>query len=315
MASTRGSQRNLPRWLKFNFAGICVVLTAVTATIVLGQPVWAKLDTYPTPSVPPWLDTGSNAWMLTAATLVGLMSLPGLAIFYGGLAKKRFVLNTVFMIFYAYASVLLVWLLFGYNFGFGKPGVKIGDYGILGIPTPALDASFLGSQAAIGPAQVSYNIPMPSMVFFQFVFAAITPGLFAGAVIERISFKAWMIFVPLWSLLVYSPLAYWLFAGGWLNQLGAVDFSGGYVIHLSAGITALAAALAVGPRLASDRRIKPHNVTLVFIGAGILWLGWNGFNGGDPYGATIDAAIAVLNTELAAATSVIAWMLMDMKFK
>ncbi|OLE74598.1 ammonium transporter [archaeon 13_1_20CM_2_54_9] len=295
-------------------AFLVVVWSILAVRAATYQPP-SNLDKYPASSIPPWLDTGSNAWMLTAATLVGLMSLPGLAIFYGGLAKKRFILNTLFMIFYAYASVLLVWLLFGYNFGFGKPGVKIGDYGILGIPTPALDASFLGSQAAIGPAQVSYNIPMPSMVFFQFVFAAITPGLFAGAVIERISFKAWMIFVPLWSLLVYSPLAYWLFAGGWLNQLGAVDFSGGYVIHLSAGITALAAALAVGPRLASDRRIKPHNVTLVFIGAGILWLGWNGFNGGDPYGATIDAAIAVLNTELAGATSVIAWMLLDMKFK
>ncbi len=243
------------------------------------------------------------------------MSLPGLAIFYGGLAKKRFVLNTLFMTFYAYASVLLVWLLFGYNFGFGPAGLKIGNYGILGIPTPALDASFMGSQAAIGPAQLLYNIPTPTIVFFQFVFAAITPALFAGAVIERVNFKAWMIFVPAWSLLVYSPLAYWLFAGGWLNQLGAVDFSGGYVIHLSAGITALAAALAVGPRLSSDRRVKPHNITLVFIGAGILWLGWNGFNGGDPYGATIDAAIAVLNTELAAATSVIAWILLDMKFK
>ncbi len=313
MASTRGGQRNLPRWLKFNFAGICVVLTAVIATIVLAQPVWANLNTYPTPSVPPWLDTGSNAWMLTAATLVGLMSLPGLAIFYGGLAKKRFVLNTVFMIFYAYAAVLVVWLLFGYNLGFGPAGLKIGNYGILGVPTPALDPAAMASQATVGPGGVTYNIPSATFIFFQFVFAAITPGLFVGAIIERMSFKAWMIFVPAWSALVYSPLSYWLFAGGWLNQLGAVDFSGGYVIHLSAGITAIAAALAVGPRLSSDRHSKPHNVTLVFIGAGILWLGWNGFNGGDPYGATIDAAIAVLNTELAAAASVIAWMILDMR--
>jgi Amt family ammonium transporter len=275
----------------------------------------SNLNTYPAPAVPSWLDTGSNAWMLTAATLVGLMSLPGLAIFYGGLAKKRFILNTLFMIFYAYASVLIVWLLFGYNLGFGPAGVKIGNYGILGMPTPTLDAGFMSSQATIGPTGFPINIPMSTIVFFQFVFAAITPGLFVGAIIERMSFKAWMIFVPVWSALVYSPLSYWLFAGGWLNQMGAVDFSGGYVIHLSAGITALAAALAVGPRLSSDRRSKPNNVILVFIGAGILWLGWNGFNGGDPYGATIDAAIAVLNTELAAAASVIAWMLMDMKFK
>src|SRR3989449_1387789 len=275
----------------------------------------SNLNTYPAPAVPSWLDTGSNAWMLTAATLVGLMSLPGLAIFYGGFAKKPVILNTVFMIFYAYAAVLVVWLLFGYNLGFGRAGLKIEIYGILGAPAPALAPAAMASQATVGPGGVTYNIPSATFIFFQFVFAAITPGLFVGAIIERMSFKAWMIFVPAWSALVYSPLSYWLFAGGWLNQMGAVDFSGGYVIHLSAGITALAAAIAVGPRLSSDRRSKPNNVTLVFIGAGILWLGWNGFNGGDPYGATIDAAIAVLNTEMAPAASVIAWVLMDSKFE
>jgi ammonium transporter, Amt family len=253
--------------------------------------------------------------MLTAATLVGLMSLPGLALYYAGQAKKRFSVNTLFMVFYAYAAVLVIWLIAGYNFGFGPAGWKIGSLGILGTPFPSLSAAFEGAQALIGPAQVALNIPNSNIVFFQLVFAAITPGLFAGAVIERIRFKVWMLFVPLWSLLVYSPLAYWMFAGGWLNQLGAVDFSGGYVIHLSAGITAIAAALAVGPRLAADRRMKPNSLILVLIGTGILWLGWNGFNGGDPYGSTIDASIAVLNTELAAAASVITWMLMDMKFQ
>src|SRR5712692_3143328 len=313
-----GKRKFLSRRLTFPVSKKRIVLLvsiALFVTVDLVLAARASVNTYPGPSVPSWLDTGSNAWMLTAATLVGLMSLPGLALFYGGLAKKRFVLNTLFMIFYAYAAVLIVWLLFGYNLGFGPAGVKIGNYGILGMPTPTLDAGFMSSQATIGPSGFPINIPMSTIVFFQFVFAAITPGLFAGAIIERMSFKAWMIFVPVWSALVYSPLSYWLFAGGWLNQMGAVDFSGGYVIHLSAGITALAAALAVGPRLSSDRRSKPNNVTLVFIGAGILWLGWNGFNGGDPYGATIDAAIAVLNTELAAAASVIAWMIMDMKFK
>ncbi len=276
----------------------------------------APNQTYPpSASVPSWFDSGSNAWMLTAATLVGLMSLPGLAIFYAGLAKKRFVVNTMLMIFYAYAVVLVLWLIGGYNFGFGYPaGLSIDGYGILGIPSSAMGAIYEGSQAVVGPGGAAVNVPTSTIIFFQFVFAAITPGLFVGAVIERMNFKAWMVFVPLWSFLVYSPLAYWLFAGGWLNQLGAVDFSGGYVIHLSAGITALAAALAVGPRVVSERRLKPNNLTLVLIGAGILWLGWNGFNGGDPYASSIDSAIAVLNTELAAASSVIAWMLMDMKF-
>ncbi|MEM1600082.1 MAG: ammonium transporter, partial [Sulfolobaceae archaeon] len=130
----------------------------------------------------------------------------------------------------------------------------------------------------------------------------------------RVTFRAWMVFVPLWSLLVYSPIAYWLFAGGWLNQLGAVDFSGGYVIHLNAGISALAAAYMIGPRLATERKAETHNLGLVAAGIGLIWLGWNGFNGGDPYGSTIDAAIAVLNTNLATATSMIVWMLMDITF-
>jgi len=252
--------------------------------------------------------------MLTAATLVGLQTLPGLAVYYGGLAKKKFVVNTMLMIFYAYAAVLVVWLLAGYNFGFGAAtSLSVRGLAIFGVPSPATPGFYEGSQAIVGPPAAALNVPTATIIFFQFVFAAITPALFAGAVIERMSFKAWMIFVPAWSLLVYSPLAYWLFAGGWLNQLGAVDFSGGYVIHLSCGTTALAAALAIGPRALSERKLVPNNLPLVAIGAGILWLGWNGFNGGDPYGSTIDAAIAVLNTELAAAVSTITWIIMDMR--
>jgi ammonium transporter, Amt family len=275
----------------------------------------ASDNSFPAVAVPQWLDTGSNSWMLTAGTFVGLQSLPGLAVFYAGLSKKKYAVNTLMMIYYAYTSVLIVWMFLGYNLGFGYPAsLKIDGYGIFGPISTSMIGVFQGSQAVVGPFGAALNIPTSTVVWFQFVFAAITPALFAGAVIERMNFKAWMIFVPLWSLLVYSPLAYWLFAGGWLNQLGAVDFSGGYVIHLSSGITGLAIAAAIGPRMISERRLKPSNVTLVLIGAGILWLGWNGFNGGDPYGSTIDASIAVLNTEFAAASSVITWMLMDMAF-
>lgn len=319
-SSRRGNQLT-GRLTRRSWALLLGSILAITLVILVSRVSAAPYEpppnqsSFPSASVPPWFEPGSNGWMLTAATLVGLMSLPGLALYYGGQAKKRFSVNTLFMVFYAYAAVLVVWLTVGYNFGFGPALWKIGSFGIIGIPFPSLNAAFEGAQALIGPAQTALNIPNSNIVFFQFVFAAITPGLFAGAVIERIRFKVWMIFVPLWSLLVYSPLAYWMFAGGWLNQLGAVDFSGGYVIHLSAGITAIAAALAVGPRLASDRRMKPNSLILVLIGTGILWLGWNGFNGGDPYGSTIDASIAVLNTELAAAASVITWMLMDMKFQ
>ncbi|BCU71045.1 ammonium transporter [Stygiolobus caldivivus] len=274
---------------------------------------------YPSAAVPSWLDTGSNAWMLTAATFVGLQSVPGVALYYAGLSKKKYAVNSALMVFYAFAAVLIVWMIAGYNAGFGYPAfihinINNTSYGILGYPLPAWLGSYEAHQTIYGPGPSAVDIPTSTYIFFQFVFAAITPVLLAGGVLERMNFKAWMIFVPLWSLLVYSPVAYWLFAGGWLNQLGAVDFSGGYVIHVDAGVGALAAALAVGPRLASERKLEAHSLPLVLAGAGLIWLGWDGFNGGDPGGATIDAAIAVLNTNIATAASAIAWMLMDMAF-
>ena len=295
-------------------------LSLLALLIFGGSAVRAQTNStssYPSPAVPPWLNTGSNAWMLTAATLVGLMSIPGLAIYYSGLTRKKFALNTLMMTFYGFAAVMVVWVLAGYDLGFGAASISIGykgvSYGIIGTLGSVAPGLTEGSRALVGPLQVALNIPTSSLVWFQFVFAAITPLLFIGAIIERMSFKAWLVIVPLWSLLVYSVLAYWMFAGGWLNQLGAVDFSGGYVIHLSAGVAALAAAIAAGPREAGKRGVRPNNLVFVLIGASILWLGWMGFNGGDPYGSTIDASIAILNTCLAAATSVIAWMCMDMR--
>ncbi len=269
---------------------------------------------YPSAAVPSWLSLGSNSWMLTAATLVGLQSVPGVALLYAGLSKRKYAVNSAMMVFYAFAAVLIIWMIAGYNFGFGPAALKIGSYGVLGTPTPAWGGLYEASQTTYGPSASNLDIPTATYIFFQFVFAAITPVLLAGGVLERMNFKAWMIFVPFWSLLVYSPVAYWLFAGGWLNQLGAVDFSGGYVIHVDAGVGALAAALAVGPRLASERKLEAHSLPLVLAGAGLIWLGWDGFNGGDPGGATIDAAVAVLNTNIATAVSAITWMLMDMAF-
>ncbi|EZQ01797.1 ammonium transporter [Candidatus Acidianus copahuensis] len=273
-----------------------------------------SLADYPSAAVPSWLSPGSNSWMLTAATLVGLQSVPGVALYYAGLSKKKYAVNSALMVFYAFAAVLIIWMIAGYNFGFGKVTLDINGYGILGTPAPAWSGIYEASQTIYGPSNTPLDIPTSTYIFFQFVFAAITPVLLAGGVLERMNFKAWMIFVPFWSLLVYSPVAYWLFAGGWLNQLGAVDFSGGYVIHVDAGVGALAAALAVGPRLASDRKLEAHSLPLILAGAGLIWLGWDGFNGGDPGGATIDAAIAVLNTNIATATSAITWILMDMAF-
>jgi ammonium transporter, Amt family len=294
-----------------------IILGPHQAAAQTNSTVPSNLNGYPPASVPSWLDTGSNGWMLTAATLVGLMSVPGLALYYGGLARKKFALNTGLMTFYAFAAVLVVWILAGYDLGFGPSstyftfgGVKYYIIGNLGSVAQGLTE---GSQAMVGPFNVPLNLPTSTLVWFQFVFAAITPILFIGAIIERMSFRAWLIIVPVWSILVYSPLAYWMFAGGWLNQMGAVDFSGGYVIHLDAGIAGLAAAMAIGPRAIGKRGLRPNNLMFVLVGCGIVWLGWNGFNGGDPYGSTIDAAIAVLNTDLAAAVSAITWMCMDMR--
>ena len=262
-----------------------------------------------------WLNTGNNAWMLTAATLVGLQSIPGLALYYAGMTKRKYMVNAMMMALYAFSAVLVVWVIAGYSFGFGTvPLLNIDGYYIFSMPFPVGSASFIAGQAIVGPEKVSLSIPNSTLIFFQFVFAAITPVLLMGGILERMNFKAWMIFVPVWSFLVYSPVAYWLFAGGWLNQLGAVDFSGGYVIHLDAGVGALAAALAIGPRIKEDMNLKANNLGLVMLGLGLIWLGWDGFNGGDPYGSGIDAAIAIINTNVATAVSMITWMLMDMKF-
>jgi len=275
-------------------------------------------DANPLISAPSFVNSGDTAWQLTAATLVGLMSLPGLAILYGGLVKKKWALNSAVMCFYAFSIVLVVWMLWGYNMAFGTPA-QLGA-GVLsnfiGIPHPALGAEQMMGQATV-PLAAAGLPPLrysgSAMIYFQFVFAAITPLLIAGSVLGRMNFKAWMIFVPLWSTLVYSVGAFWIWGGGWLAQLGAVDYSGGYVIHLAAGVSGFVAAAVVGPRLAEDRKdFEPNNLIMAFAGAGILWLGWNGFNGGDPYTANADAAAAVLNTNIATAIALLCWLILDM---
>jgi Amt family ammonium transporter len=272
---------------------------------------------------PSWLNPGDNAWQLTAATLVGLMSIPGLAILYGGVVQRRWAVNSALMAFYGFAIVLIVWVLWGFKMGFGSPlrlGLSTGSIisNFVGIPGPVLD--HLGEQARANIPLVSgvgamppFRFPQSSLVYFQFAFAAITPLLILGSVLGRINFKAWMLFVPLWSTFVYSVNAFLLWGGGWWAQQGAVDYSGGYVIHLAAGTSGFVAAAVIGPRLARDRSgTSPNNLLMVMAGAGLLWLGWNGFNGGDPYFANADAAAAVLNTNLATATALLTWMTIDM---
>jgi Amt family ammonium transporter len=263
---------------------------------------------------PSWLSAGDNSWQMTAATLVGLMSIPALAVLYGGLVQKKWAMNTVLMVFTTFCLVLITWVLWAFKMGFGTPLIStfVGD-----------PRSVLGHAAEQGQASIpllnglmpNFRFPESSLVYFQFVFAAITPILFIGSVIGRISFKVWMIFVPLWITFAYAVNAFLLWGGGYWAGKGALDFSGGYVIHLAAGVSGFVAAAVVGPRLKRDReRGVPNNLMFVAVGAGILWLGWNGFNGGDPYFASADAAAAVINTNLATAVAMMTWIIMDMAF-
>jgi Amt family ammonium transporter len=267
---------------------------------------------------PHWLNPGDNTWQMTAATLVGLMSVPGLVVLYGGVMQKRWSVNSMMLAFVAFAVVLIVWVLYAFKMGFGTP-ISIGGkssfwHNFVGKPGPVLDHKALQGQGKIpnlGAAGV-LDFPQSSLVYFQFVFAAITPILMLGSVLGRVNFKAWIPFVILWISGVYTINAFLIWGGGWFAQHGAVDFSGGYVIHLAAGVSGFVAAWVIGPRLARDREIDaPNNLAMVALGAGLLWLGWNGFNGGDPYNAGVDAAAAVLNTNLATAVAFLVWVTWD----
>ncbi len=259
-----------------------------------------------------FLSPGDNSWQMTAATFVGLQSIPGLAILYGGLVKRKWAVSSAMMAIYAFAAVMVVWVLAGFNMGFGHPWLG----SVVGLPQPVLGALTEEGRASVPLLKglmPAFAIPGSSLIYFQFVFAAIAPIILAGAIFGRMSLRAWMIFVPVWSLLVYSVNAFMIWGGGWLSQLGVVDYSGGYVIHVAAGISGFVAALVVGPRVLKDQRdFKPNNMLLAVAGAGILWLGWNGFNGGDPYFANGDAAAAVLNTNLATAVALLVWFFLDM---
>ena len=264
---------------------------------------------------PSWLSPGDNAWQMTAATLVGLMSVPGLVVLYGGVMQKRWSINSMMLTFAGFATVLILWVLWGFKMGFGTPWHGLSSHGFfgnfVGIPGEILGHSAEQGQAAIplatlGPA---FRFPQATLAYFQFVFAGITPLLMLGSVLGRINFKAWIPFVLLWSSIVYTVDAFCIWGGGFFSQKGAVDYSGGYVIHMSAGVSGFVAAAVIGPRLQRDREIDaPNNVAMVAIGAGLLWLGWNGFNGGDPYFAGASASAAVLNTNLCTAVAFMAWV-------
>ncbi len=273
--------------------------------------------------MPHWLNTGDTAWQMTAATFVGLMSVPGLVVFYGGVMQKRWSINSMMLSFVSFAVVIIVWALWGFKMGFGHSLFNGGAHpakdgflnGFVGKPGPALSAKALTQQGVVyGGYGNTVTLPFPegALFYFQLVFAAISPLLALGSVLGRVNFKAWIPFTVLWITFVYAVDAFLIWGGGYFGLHGALDYSGGYVIHLSAGISGFVAAAVIGPRLQRDREIDaPNNVAMVAVGAGLLWLGWNGFNGGDPYAANQSAAAAIVNTNLATAIALLTWVGLD----
>ncbi len=247
------------------------------------------------------LNTGNTAWVLTAAALVLLM-IPGLAFFYGGMVRSKAVLNMLMMVMGAAFVVMILWVLFGYSMAFGTD-----QGGLIGDPT-----EFLGLEGLMADDPEA-ALPAMAFVAFQAMFAALTVGLIAGAIADRAKFGAWLVFGGIWAILVYFPVAHWVWAsGGWIFELGVIDFAGGTAVHINAGAAALALALVLGRRIGWPRTpMRPHNLTLVMIGAALLWFGWFGFNAGSALAANNTAAVVFLNTFVATAGAGLAWLLVE----
>ncbi len=292
---------------------MCLMLAAILSPAMLiaeetVSPAPAATTTAPaTPAPAPKIDTGDTAWMIVATALVMLMSIPGLALFYGGLSKTKDTLNTMAMTFVTFCIVSVLWVVYGYTFSFGDD-VR----GVIGTASKL----FL---KGVGPNSISdlaKTIPEYIFIVYQLTFAAITVALASGAYIERMKFSAWILFSVLWVTIVYLPVAHWVWGGGWLSQMdklfglpNALDFAGGTVVHINAGIAALVGALILGKRRA--KAIIPGNLPLVVIGAGLLWFGWFGFNAGSALAANGLAGAAFINTNTAAAVAALAWMVVE----
>ncbi|MGB7963786.1 MAG: ammonium transporter [Propionicimonas sp.] len=270
------------------------------------------------------INAGDTAWVLTSAALVLLMT-PGLAFFYGGMVRAKGVLNMMMMSFISMGTIGVLWVLFGYSMAFGDAiGFEVGAsrtdgptfFGLLGNPF-----QFAGLQGLMSPDATAGTLPALAFVAFQACFAIIAVALVSGAIAERASFAGWTLFTILWGILVYFPVAGWVFAfdgftgehGGWIaNWLGALDFAGGTAIHINAGISALALALVLKPRIGfGSKPMRPHNMTLVMLGAGLLWFGWFGFNAGSALTAGTTAAVAWVNTLVATSAAMLGWLAVE----
>jgi Amt family ammonium transporter len=256
---------------------------------------------------PPVIDSGDTAWVLASSALVLMMTLPGLALFYGGLVRAKNVLNVLMQCFISAGIVGVLWVLVGYSLAFGTGNAWIGDFskvGLSGVTLESVTANF---------ATPPRNIPEYVFVIFQAMFAIITPALILGAIAERMKFSVWIAFITIWLLVVYCPIAHMVWGSeGWIFKAGAIDFAGGLVVHMSSGFSAIVAALFLGKRRGLGKEpMPPHSLPLCLIGAGLLWTGWFGFNAGSALSASPLATLAFLNTSTAASTAVVAWAVIE----
>jgi len=242
------------------------------------------------------IDGANTSWILTSTALVLFMTLPGLALFYGGLVRSKNILSVLMQCFAIAGIASIVWLIIGYSLAFSGEGAYLGDFSKLLF-------------AGVSEGSLSGDIPESLFALFQMTFAVITPALIIGGFAERMKFSAVLLFSTIWLIVVYSPITHWVWGGGWLGQMGLLDFAGGTVVHITAGVAALVAAIVLGPRKGFPQKpMPPHNMTMTMTGAGMLWVGWFGFNGGSALAANGDAAMAMLVTHISAATAAITWM-------
>ena len=249
------------------------------------------------------INAGDTAWILTSSALV-LMMTPALAFFYGGMVRKKNILSTLNLSFVMMGVMGVQWVLYGYSLAFGDD-----------IASLVGNLKYLGFEGVDGnPAPAANNIPHLAFAAFQMMFAVITPALITGAFVERVRFKPFLIFSILWATIVYDPLCHWVWGGGWMGAMGALDFAGGTVVHIAAGFSALAFALAIGPRKGFPQApMEPHNIPYTVLGAGLLWVGWFGFNAGSALAANGLAAYAFVNTNTATAAAMVSWMIVSWK--
>lgn len=286
---------------------------AALTMLALGVPAWAQeaakaaTEAQPALAAPLTklnLNTGDTAWVLASAAMVLLMT-PGLAFFYGGLVRGKNMLNTLMMSLAAMAMMSMVWFVAGYSIAFGDGGALNGFWG-------GLHFAFLNGVDTTTAHALAPTIPHQAFMIFQMMFFIITPALISGSLVERLKFSSYLVFIALWGLIVYAPVAHWVWGGGFIGADGALDFAGGAVVHVNAGFAALAGALVLGARRGyGESSMRPHNLPFCLLGVGLLWFGWYGFNAGSALGAGSLATVAFVNTTLGAGAAMFGWMILD----